>query len=54
MFDYIEFLVDEVPYLKHSYDEVAEPSRWEAYPYDKPYNILLNLAIGGNWGGATV
>ena len=49
--EYIEFLVDEVPYQKHSYDEVAEPSRWEAYPYDKPYNILLNLAIGGNWGG---
>ena len=49
--EYIEFLVDEVPYLKHSYDEVAEPSRWEAYPYDKHYNILLNLAIGGNWGG---
>lgn len=49
--EYIEFLVDEVPYLKHSYDEVAEPSRWEAYPYDKHYNILLNLAVGGNWGG---
>jgi beta-glucanase (GH16 family) len=21
------------------------------WPYDKPYHMLLNLAIGGNWGG---
>jgi beta-glucanase (GH16 family) len=21
------------------------------WPYDKPYHVLLNLAIGGNWGG---
>nr|DAW63471.1 MAG TPA: hypothetical protein [Caudoviricetes sp.] len=49
--EYLEFLVDEVSYQKHSYDEAVEPYRWKAYPYDKPYNILLNLAIGGNWGG---
>ena len=49
--EYIEFLVDDKAYLKHSYNSEEEPSRWEAYPHDKPYNILLNLAIGGNWGG---
>lgn len=21
------------------------------WPYDKPYHLLLNLAVGGNWGG---
>lgn len=49
--EYIEFLVDNVSYLKHSYDEIAEPSKWEAFPYDKPYNLLINLALGGCWGG---
>ena len=49
--EYIEFLVDDEAYLRHSYNSEEEPSRWEAYPYDKPYNILLNLAIGGSWGG---
>ena len=23
----------------------------EAWPYDKRFHLLLNLAIGGNWGG---
>lgn len=49
--EYIEFLVDDVSYLKHNYDDKKESSRWESYPYDKPYNIILNLAVGGNWGG---
>lgn len=24
---------------------------YEVWPYDKRFHILLNLAIGGNWGG---
>lgn len=48
---YIKFLVDDDVYLTHSYDSEKDQIKWEAYPYDKPYNLLLNLAIGGNWGG---
>jgi beta-glucanase (GH16 family) len=22
-----------------------------SWPYDQPFHIMLNLAIGGNWGG---
>jgi len=25
---------------------------WEAWPFDHPYHIVLNLAIGGDWGSA--
>lgn len=24
---------------------------WEQWPYDKPQHLLLNIAVGGNWGG---
>lgn len=24
---------------------------WEQWPYDKKFHLLLNVAIGGNWGG---
>ena len=23
----------------------------EGWPFDKPFYLILNLAIGGNWGG---
>ena len=24
---------------------------WQAFPFDKPFRLLLNIAVGGNWGG---
>lgn len=24
---------------------------WQEWPFDKPFHLLLNIAIGGNWGG---
>jgi beta-glucanase (GH16 family) len=24
---------------------------WAEWPYDKPFHLLLNIAVGGNWGG---
>lgn len=32
-------------YLKDSDD-------WKAWPFDHPYHIILNLAVGGDWGRA--
>ena len=37
---------DEVYYL---YDKTANEKEW---PFNKPQNIILNLAMGGGWGGA--
>lgn len=28
-----------------------EGAGYEVWPYDKPFHLLLNLAVGGNWGG---
>lgn len=27
-------------------------SSWETWPFDKDFHLLLNIAVGGNWGGA--
>ncbi|WP_342087023.1 glycoside hydrolase family 16 protein [Dyadobacter sp. OTU695] len=25
--------------------------RWPEWPFDKPFHLILNIAVGGNWGG---
>lgn len=25
---------------------------WERWPFDRPFHLILNLAVGGTWGGA--
>jgi len=32
-----------------SYGDTSTELSW---PFDKPQNIILNLAMGGGWGGA--
>jgi beta-glucanase (GH16 family) len=39
--------VDDVPYF--TYDDTTDEMTW---PYDKAQNIIINLAMGGGWGGA--
>jgi beta-glucanase (GH16 family) len=29
-----------------------EGTGWEAWPFDQKFHLILNLAIGGGWGGA--
>lgn len=36
----------------HYFTFKNEKSGYKAWPFDKPFHLLLNLAIGGNWGGA--
>ncbi len=44
--DGIKIYVDDLHYF--SYDDTSDSLSW---PYNKAQNIILNLAMGGGWGG---
>lgn len=46
--DSITATVNDIPYF--TYHRTA--NNWQQWPFDSPFNIILNLAIGGNWGRA--
>lgn len=46
--DRIDFFVDDLKYFSY----VKEPDAGEdVWPFDQPFYLILNLAIGGSWGG---
>ena len=45
--DHLKFYVDGKMILDYANDG----SGVEAWPFDKPFYIILNLAWGGDWGG---
>ena len=47
--DRIDFFVDGSPYF--SYLRGVEYT-WQTWPFDQPFHLVLNLAVGGNWGRA--
>ncbi|HMP30079.1 MAG TPA: glycoside hydrolase family 16 protein, partial [Saprospiraceae bacterium] len=47
----IQFFVDDQLYFKTFKGEKGRIAENEGWPFDKPYYLILNLAIGGNWGG---
>jgi beta-glucanase (GH16 family) len=42
----IDMFVDDVQYFTY----VNEGTGWKTWPYDHAYNLILNLAVGGDWG----
>lgn len=44
----ITIFFDETPYFFYS----NEATGWKSWPYDHPYHLILNLAVGGMWGRA--
>jgi len=46
--DFIKFYVDTYYYGNYYRSGLA----WNYWPFDQNFFMLLNLAIGGNWGGA--
>lgn len=45
--EWIETRVDEKPVLLFQNPHLG----WAEWPFDRPFHILLNLAVGGFWGG---
>jgi len=57
--EFHKYRVDWTPYAIRGYfDDVKvfeftnEGTGYKTWPFDKRFHILLNLAVGGNWGGA--
>lgn len=44
----VSFIVDGKQY--HRFPK-GEGASWEAWPFDQRFHILLNIAVGGAWGG---
>ncbi|MGI9238835.1 MAG: family 16 glycosylhydrolase, partial [Woeseiaceae bacterium] len=42
----IEIFVDD----SHYFTYVNEGSGWNVWPYDEPFHLILNVAVGGMWG----
>ncbi|HMR92355.1 MAG TPA: glycoside hydrolase family 16 protein [Chitinophagaceae bacterium] len=45
--DLIRMFVDDHPY----YEFKNEKKTSEEWPFDKRFHLLMNIAVGGNWGG---
>ena len=44
--------VDNVSYFSFDNERLSNPQAdWRHWPFDKDFRILLNVAVGGNWGG---
>ena len=59
MTDFHKYRVDWTPYAVRGYFDdqlmfifVNEGKGSSKWPFDKRFHVILNLAVGGNWGGA--
>jgi len=49
----IRWYVNGRQYFKFNNERLSSPAAdYRHWPFDKPFHLLLNLAVGGNWGGA--
>lgn len=47
----IKFYIDKILFYEVQKGQDGKITTNEGWPFDKPYYLILNLAIGGNWGG---
>src|SRR5262245_1913777 len=45
--DHMDFYVDDQKYFTF----MNEGKGWETWPFDRPHFLILNAAVGGDWGG---
>ncbi|MDA3851770.1 MAG: glycoside hydrolase family 16 protein [Spirochaetaceae bacterium] len=46
--DRLEFFIDDTKIFTF----INERTGWQTWPYDKPFYLILNIAVGGSWGSA--
>ena len=46
--EHIDIYLDDSLYFTY----VNEGDGWEAWPFDKPFHLIINMAVGGMWGRA--
>jgi beta-glucanase (GH16 family) len=46
--DRIDWFVDDKPYYSFTNDKAGKKETW---PFNGPFHLIFNLAVGGNWGG---
>lgn len=44
--DRIDMYVDDSLYFTY----VNDGTGWESWPFDKPFHVIINMAVGGMWG----
>lgn len=49
--DKIEIQIDGVSYFTFKPTDYKENPSYKEWPFDKRMHLLLNIAVGGNWGG---
>lgn len=47
--DYVTLFIDQTMYVKRTRADLKPGWKWV---FDKPFFLILNLAVGGDWPGA--
>lgn len=47
--DKIDVYLDDIKYFTFNNDKTGNFATW---PFDKRFHLIMNIAVGGNWGGA--
>ncbi|MBT8300376.1 MAG: glycoside hydrolase family 16 protein [Maribacter sp.] len=47
---YLKFYLDEVDNIMFTFQRPADHNA-NNWPFSKPFYVLMNIAVGGNWGG---
>lgn len=49
----IRWYINGKQYFSFTNERVTQPTAdYQQWPFDKPFHLMLNLAVGGEWGGA--